>query len=79
MKTSDFFCCKEETGTKPNINLIVLSEEDLHNYTQYNAATPEQKERIWRICEKKMPDLMMPEFWNTLELCISIGLEGEED
>ena len=58
-------------------NLIVLSEEDLQNYREYNAATPEQKALIWAICEKKIPDLLMSDFWDVLELCIAKGLEGE--
>ena len=59
-------------------NLIVLSEEDLQTFKEYNAATPEQKALIWAICEKKIPDLLMQDFWDVLELCISKGLEGEE-
>ena len=60
-------------------NLIVLSEEDLQNYREYNASTPEQKALIWAICEKKIPDLLMSDFWDVLELCIAKGLEAETD
>ena len=60
-------------------NLIVLSEEDLQTFREYNAATPEQKALIWALCEKKIPDLLMVDFWDVLELCISKGLEGETD
>jgi hypothetical protein len=60
-------------------NLIVLSEEDLQTFKEYNAATPEQKALIWVICEKKMPDLLMWNFWDYLELCIAKGLEEETD
>ena len=58
-------------------NLIVLSEEDLETFREYNAATPEQKALIWALCEKKIPDLLMVDFWDVLELCIVKGLEGE--
>ena len=60
-------------------NLIVLSEEDLQTFKEYNAATPEQKALIWALCEKKIPDLLMADFWDVLELCIFKGLEGEEE
>ena len=59
-------------------NLIVLSEEELETFREYKTATPEQKALIWAICEKKIPDLLMQDFWDVLELCISKGLEGEE-
>jgi hypothetical protein len=58
-------------------NLIVLSEQDLETFREYNAATPEQKALIWALCEKKIPDLLMGDFWDVLELCITKGLEGE--
>jgi len=60
-------------------NLIVLSEQDLETFREYKTATPEQKALIWAICQKKMPDLLMWNFWDYLELCIAKGLEGETD
>jgi len=51
-------------------NAIVCSKEDLESIEKYTSLTKEQKNDIYEIAQVKLSEMIMPDYWDSLEIIV---------
>ena len=54
---------------------VTVSKIDFENFEDYNNATPEKQEKIWKFAQKRVQDMLLQDY----ELCVQCCIDSELD
>ena len=60
-------------------SVIIASKEDFTVNDNYNKSNDAQKAFIWEYSKRKMSDMIMQDFWDSLDVCVNLGLENYKE